>query len=83
MVSLLLGAGRQTKESKIDLSAGIIMRVKIGDYVEEGDVLATLYTNDPSGVEEAGRRMLAAVEISGETVEKMSHVLAVIRGGEG
>ena len=83
MVSLLLGAGRQTKESKIDLSAGIIMRVKIGDYVEEGDVLATLYTNDPSGVEEAGKRMLAAVEISGETVEKMSHVLAVIHGGEG
>ncbi len=83
MVSLLLGAGRKTKESKIDLSAGIIMRVKIGDYVEEGDVLATLYTNDPSGVEEAGRRMLAAVEISGEAGEKISHVLAVIHGGEG
>ncbi len=56
------------------------MRVKIGDYVEEGDVLATLYTNDPSGVE---RGEFVVVEISGEAGEKISHVLAVIHGGEG
>ncbi|MDE7325322.1 MAG: pyrimidine-nucleoside phosphorylase [Lachnospiraceae bacterium] len=84
MVSLLLGAGRQTKESIVDLSAGICMHVKSGDYVAAGDVLATLHTNRPFGVEEAHKRMLGAVEIGEEPLEKTEHVLAVIHSdGQG
>jgi pyrimidine-nucleoside phosphorylase len=44
--SLLLGAGRETKESKIDLSAGLILHKKMGDFVQKGDVLATLHYNE-------------------------------------
>ena len=40
-----LGAGRQTKNDIIDMSAGIYLNKKIGDKVNNGDLLATLYTN--------------------------------------
>lgn len=41
--SLALGAGRVNKESEIDLYAGIIFNKVVGDFVNEGDVIATLY----------------------------------------
>ncbi len=41
----ILGAGRETKESDIDFSAGIEFIKKTGDYVSEGEVLACLYSN--------------------------------------
>ncbi|UJF16441.1 pyrimidine-nucleoside phosphorylase [Jeotgalibaca sp. MA1X17-3] len=40
-----LGAGRATKESKIDLAAGLKVLKKVGDPVSKGDVLVTLYAN--------------------------------------
>jgi pyrimidine-nucleoside phosphorylase len=43
--AMLLGAGRATKESKIDLSAGIMLRKKVGDEVREGEPLLTIHTN--------------------------------------
>ena len=45
-VCVALGAGRQKKEDSIDPSAGIILEKKTGDYVEKGDLLATLYCSD-------------------------------------
>jgi len=42
---MLLGAGRKTKEDKIDFSAGISMKKKVGDKVAAGDVLCVLHTN--------------------------------------
>ncbi len=44
--SRLLGAGRATKDSIIDLGAGILLHKKVGDAVRKGDSLATLYAND-------------------------------------
>lgn len=41
-----LGAGRVTKESEIDLLAGIVMRKKTGDSVQKGDIIATLYSSN-------------------------------------
>ncbi len=40
-----LGAGRKNKEDKIDYNAGIVIKKDIGSKVEEGDILAYLYTN--------------------------------------
>ncbi len=40
-----LGAGRKSKEDKIDYNAGIIIKKDIGDEIKEGDILATIYTN--------------------------------------
>ena len=44
--SMLLGAGRETKASAIDLSAGIVLKKKVGDTVQQGEPLAVLYYND-------------------------------------
>jgi len=44
-ISMRLGAGRISKEDEIDPNAGVILGVKIDDYVKEGDILAKLYGN--------------------------------------
>ena len=41
-----LGGGRETKESEIDLSVGIVLKKKTGDAVAAGDTLAVIYGND-------------------------------------
>lgn len=46
MASLVLGGGRATKDSKIDLSVGIIINKKLGDKVSKNETLATLYASD-------------------------------------
>ncbi|WP_147533854.1 pyrimidine-nucleoside phosphorylase [Bacillus marasmi] len=43
--AMLLGAGRATKESVIDLAVGLVLRKKIGDKVEQGESLVTIYSN--------------------------------------
>ncbi len=43
--AMKLGAGRAELTDPIDHTAGIVLRKKVGDYVEEGDVLALAYTN--------------------------------------
>ena len=40
-----LGAGRKSKDDKIDYNAGIVIKKDIGDEIKEGDLLASLYTN--------------------------------------
>lgn len=45
-IAMLLGAGRETKDSPIDLGAGIRLHAKLGSPVQKGSLLATLYAND-------------------------------------
>lgn len=45
VAGMLLGAGRETKDSELDLAAGLMLQVKIGDIVEAGDVLVTIHSN--------------------------------------
>jgi len=49
--ALTLGAGRQTKESTIDVGVGIYLHKKVGELAEKGDTIATIYANN----EEKGR----------------------------
>lgn len=44
-LSLSLGAGRTNKDDDIDYNAGVVIRKEIGDEINEGDILASLYTN--------------------------------------
>lgn len=46
IASVMLGAGREKKDSPIDFSAGIILHKKTGEQVKQGDCLATLYASD-------------------------------------
>ncbi|MCA1032586.1 pyrimidine-nucleoside phosphorylase [Bacillus timonensis] len=43
--AMVLGAGRATKESVIDLAVGLILNKKVGDYVEAGESLVTIHSN--------------------------------------
>lgn len=43
--SMRLGGGRETLEDVIDMSAGIVLNKKVGDYVKRGEKLCTIYTN--------------------------------------
>ena len=76
--SLILGGGRETKESAIDLSVGLILRKKVGDYVREGDVLAQIHANDPQKQEEAVKRFLAACHFADQAPEKRALIRTII-----
>src|SRR5690606_11084485 len=43
--AMMLGAGRQTKESEIDLAVGLVLNKKVGDFVEKGETLLTIHSN--------------------------------------
>lgn len=45
VASMMLGAGRQTKEDEIDLSVGIVLHKKVGDTVQVGEPLLTIHSN--------------------------------------
>ncbi|AWI44023.1 pyrimidine-nucleoside phosphorylase [Staphylococcus nepalensis] len=45
VASMMLGTGRQTKEDDIDLSVGIVLNKKVGDFVSEGESLLTIHSN--------------------------------------
>lgn len=66
VVSMILGAGRETKDSIIDFSAGIIINKKYGDFVKKGDELAILYTAKQAALPEAQRLYNEAIVIGKE-----------------
>ena len=78
MTSLILGGGRETKESLIDLSVGIKIYKKLGDQVHKEEILATLYANDKDKLMEAKKRLEKAYEISQEKPAGMKYVYAIV-----
>lgn len=63
MTSLILGAGRITKNQPVDPSAGIILNCKKGDCVQKGDLLMTLYSSKITDFSEAEKRALNSMKI--------------------
>ena len=63
---MTLGGGRETKESAIDLSVGIILEKKNGNAVSDGEVLATIYGNDDAKIQAAYEKIVHAYEIAKE-----------------
>ena len=66
--AMLLGAGRATKESEIDLAVGLMLRKKIGDKVEQGESLITIYSNFED-VNEVKEMLFENIKISSEHVD--------------
>lgn len=64
--ALLLGAGRNTKEDKIDFTAGIILTKKTGDFVKAGEAIATLYTNSGEKLDAGERKLIESTIIGDE-----------------
>lgn len=76
--SLILGGGRETKESAIDLAVGIVLRKKVGDYVKAGDVLASIHYNDEEKKNICMERLLAAYEIGAEKEKERPVILGIL-----
>lgn len=76
--SLILGGGRETKESRIDLAVGLVLHKKVGDAVKAGETLAVIHANDAGKADEAEKRFLAACAISPEAPEPRPFIKAVI-----
>lgn len=78
MCSLILGGGRETKESEIDLSVGLVLHKKVGDQVIKGESLATIHGNSREKIEAAKERFLNAYTFSTTPVEKKKLIKGII-----
>lgn len=77
-ISLLLGGGRETKESEIDLAVGLVLQKKHGDKVTCGEALAEIHANDLNKLAVAKERLLKAYTIVEEDVAKKTVIKKVI-----
>jgi pyrimidine-nucleoside phosphorylase len=73
------GAGRATKEDSIDLSAGIVLNKKVGDSVQKGDLLATVFGNDQSRADQGAKEAAKAFLIQDARPEASDLVKKVIQ----
>lgn len=77
-ISMNLGAGRIKKDDSIDPSVGVVLKKKMGDMVEQGDILAYIHSNDEDKGKEAVKELTSNYEISKEIVEKGSSILKIV-----
>lgn len=75
-LSRKLGAGRLSKDDNIDLSVGIVLNYKVGDYVNKGDVLATIFYNEKEITDE---EFLSSYKFNKEKVEKPKLIIDIIK----
>lgn len=78
MCSMLLGGGRKEKNDNIDFVVGIYILKKIGDYVEENDVIAEIHSESKESAKAIEDRILASYEFSTEKIERDSVIIDTI-----
>lgn len=76
--SQLSGAGRERKEDSVDLAAGIILKKKTSDYVEKGEVLAEIFSNNREKAEAAANLLKKAFAIGDIKGEKREVVYSIV-----
>ena len=76
--SQLTGAGRKTKNDKIDYGAGIVMNVRIGDKIKVKDVLATVYSSDSEKCHEAVKLLSDAIIIKKSKPKEKDFIIDII-----
>ena len=76
--AMVIGAGRETKESIIDHAVGIKILKKVGDKVEKGDLIAQIFYNDDKNVENSKNMLLDSYVIDNVENSKMNPILDII-----
>lgn len=79
IAALMLGAGRETKDSVLDYSAGFRLLKKTGDKVAKGEVIALLYANAEEKILPAKQKFLNAISFSKEVVSKKPLIKQIIQ----
>ncbi|EJV68752.1 pyrimidine-nucleoside phosphorylase [Bacillus mycoides] len=75
--AMLLGAGRATKESEIDLAVGLMLRKKVGDSVKKADSLVTIYANREN-VEDVKAKIYENMKIAKDHVDAPTLVHGIV-----
>ena len=75
---VLLGGGRTRKGDPIDHAVGIVHHKKVGDQIDKGEPVLTIYANDESLLEQARSRLLSAIRLSDEPVAPPPHTHKII-----
>jgi len=76
--AMLLGAGREKKGEKIDLSVGIVLKKKVGDKIKVNEELAEMYYNNEEKLEVAKKELISSFTIGKEKPKKLPLILAII-----
>ena len=79
MAALELGAGRLTKEDKIDPKAGIIFKPKIGDKLNKGDLIAEIFTDKKKVIADVKTKINSALTFSEKKVKKMRLIKEILK----
>ena len=77
-VSVILGAGRETKESMIDPAAGIMLYKKPGMKTEKNELIARLYTNNHNKLQEAKEALLYSISFGSCEMPQKPLILACV-----
>ena len=79
-VSMMLGGGRETKESGIDLGVGVVLRKKNGDAVAAGEELAVIHARTQESAERAAAVLRGCYRITEEKPRHPALIRGVVRG---
>ena len=66
--AMLLGAGRAKKGDPIDLAVGLVLHGRVGDFVKQGESLATLYTNEQNHIKSVYTKVTTAISVGDSLV---------------
>ena len=78
ITAMLLGAGRMTKDDKIDFAAGITLKKKIGDPIEVGDTLCILHTNKDNW-DDAYKKVMESIHIGKTQPEPLKYIYEIVK----
>ncbi|WP_378955551.1 pyrimidine-nucleoside phosphorylase [Pelosinus sp. sgz500959] len=76
--AMRLGAGREYKTQTIDLSVGLILQCRIGDFIEKNQPIAMIYVNDKTHLAQVTTLILNAITIGSENVAKTKLILGTV-----
>ena len=79
LVAMHLGGGRETKESVIDLSVGLILKKKLGDRVEAGESLAEIHAATMESALKAAEELRNCYSFSAEPVDSTNFIKGIVR----
>lgn len=78
IASMLLGAGRDKVDSPLDPAAGILLKKKVGDFVEENEIICTFCTSDEAIIKKAEKIFFDALAFGEKPLEKKKMIIEVI-----
>lgn len=78
-LSVYLGAGRTKIDDEIDYQAGIVLNKKTGDFVNVGEAMAYIHTNDESKIKGTNENLIKAFKFSDKQVKPQNSVITIVK----